>query len=72
VVALIKELNRMTEHKKIWIVAMYVTEWQNDPSFSELAFTSENGAKDYLEDWEQADEDRFGALLGPFYVVEGE
>ena len=58
----------MTEHKKIWIVAMYVTEWQNDPSFSELAFTSENGAKDYLK----ADEDRFGALLGPFYVVEGE
>ena len=38
--------------------------------FSELAFTSENGAKDYLEGYVQAEEERFGAVLGPFFEVD--
>jgi hypothetical protein len=59
----------MTEHKKIWIVAMYATGWQDDPSFSELAFTNEEGAEAYLEGYLQANEDRFGAVLGPFFEV---
>jgi len=60
----------MTEHKKIWIVAMYATGWQDDPTFSELAFTSEDGAKAYLESYVQSDEEGFGAVLGPFFEVD--
>jgi len=69
VVVLIKESNRMTEHKKIWIVAIYATGWQDDPSFSEIAFTKEENAKDYLENYLESDEERFGAVLGPFFIV---
>jgi hypothetical protein len=68
VVVLIKESNRMTEHKKIWIVAMYATGWQDDPSFSELAFAREENAQAYLEHYLEHDEERFGAVLGPFYL----
>ncbi len=58
----------MTEHRKIWIVAFYTTGWQDDPSFSELAFTGEANAQAYLDNYLEQDKERFGAVLGPFYM----
>jgi hypothetical protein len=60
----------MTEHKKIWIVAIYTSGWQDEPTFSELAFTTEESAQKYLEEYLAEDEERFGGVLGPFFVVE--